>query len=617
MQTEHNTITTYSHAGSRMIIGTLTAIVAGLILAGNAIAAPEQVSNSRAALYKANEVLIKYQPTMATAQRSVALSSVNAIASKAVGRTGYHLVKLQNISTQQAISKLRLQAGVASVQPNFIYHASVTANDSSYGQLWGLQNNAQTVTNPSYNFHNPGTAGMDMDATLAWDQITDCSSVTVAVIDTGVHYNHEDLTSNMWDGTGAGYANHGYDYVDNDNDPMDTHGHGTHVAGTIGAIGNNNTGTTGVCWQASIMAIRVLDTSGSGDTADIIQGVNFATTNGARVISMSLGGGGFDAALNNAIANAAGAGVAVVVAAGNDGIDNDTTPTPTYPCNYTQPNLLCVAALDQAYSLADFSNTGATSVDVGAPGTNIMSTWNANVIADDFSTWTRSAPWAITTSGTYCGMLGGILNVPLLNNPTNWCSGGNYATDADDTAYRTYNGLPGTQDFVVASHYMAWDIHNTDSISINYSATGNPFTGGTTLVSGSGSSLGNLFLFAYELPDCANSTTCSFGINLTSNADASVGSGVAVALMELSVASNSAYNTINGTSMATPHVSGLATMLFAYNPNYSYSDVLNAIKAGGEDTTSLSATTSTGKAVNAMGALAYIHTPENVTATIP
>ena len=120
-----------------------------------------------------------------------------------------------------------------------------------------------------------------MDIEAAWDYITDCSSMTVAVVDSGVNYNHTDLASNMWNG-GASFPNHGFNFVNNNNDPMDRNGHGTHVAGIIGAIGNNSLGTTGACWKASIMAVRVLDAAGSGTTATVISGVNFAVANGAR-----------------------------------------------------------------------------------------------------------------------------------------------------------------------------------------------------------------------------------------------------------------------------------------------------------------------------------------------
>ncbi|MEO8717222.1 MAG: S8 family serine peptidase, partial [Burkholderiales bacterium] len=149
--------------------------------------------------------------------------------------------------------------------------------------------------------------------------------------------------------------------------------------GIIGAVGNNGTGTIGVCQKASIMAVRVLDDTGSGTTATAMQGVNFAVTNGARVINMSLvSTGSFDAALSDAITHAQESDVVVIVAAGNTGsagTNNDLAGNATYPCNFTQANLICVAALDQNYALANFSNWGTTSVDVGAPGTNILSTW--------------------------------------------------------------------------------------------------------------------------------------------------------------------------------------------------------------------------------------------------
>ncbi len=121
----------------------------------------------------------------------------------------------------------------------------------------------------------------------------------VAVIDTGVNYNHEDLADNMWDGSASGYNYHGYDFVNSDYDPMDFNGHGTHVAGIIGAVGNNGKGVTGVCWNVKIMAVRVLNAVGEGTTANIVSGINFAVSRGAKVINMSLGGNLSDAVFSN------------------------------------------------------------------------------------------------------------------------------------------------------------------------------------------------------------------------------------------------------------------------------------------------------------------------------
>ncbi len=186
----------------------------------------------------------------------------------------------------------------------------------------------------------------------AWDRITDCRSVVIAVIDSGVNYTHQDLAANMWDGSAAGFPNHGYDFGDNDNDPMpapdDGSGHGTHVAGTIGAVGNNSLGTTGVCWQAKIMAIRARSSIGGYTSVSLMQSIDFAVSNGAKVINMSLGGPNPDPAVEGAIANARNNKVIVVIAAGNGdsngiGVNNDTTPA--WPCNSSQDNVLCAAAL--------------------------------------------------------------------------------------------------------------------------------------------------------------------------------------------------------------------------------------------------------------------------------
>src|SRR6266705_2422094 len=189
------------------------------------------------------------------------------------------------------------------VQPNYIYHAAAVPNDTQYAQLWAFKNTGQTITTGTYSPTN-GTTGDDMNIEPAWGHITDCSSVVVAVVDSGVNYTQEDLAANMWNG-GFNFPNHGFDYVDSDNDPMDLNGHGTHVAGIIGAVGNNAKGTTGVCWTASIMAVRVLDATGSGSDVTIIQGIDFAITNSAKVINMSLGHGGpFSQAFSDAITSA-------------------------------------------------------------------------------------------------------------------------------------------------------------------------------------------------------------------------------------------------------------------------------------------------------------------------
>ena len=220
---------------------------------------------------------------------------------------------------------------------------------------------------------------------------TGSSSVVVAVIDTGVDYNHVDLAANIWtnpgeiagngiDDDGNGFVDdvHGYDFANNDGNPMDDNGHGTHVAGTIAAVGNNSLGVTGVAWSTSIMPLKFLSANGSGYLSDAVEAINYATMMrtrygvNVRVDNNSWGGGGFSSAMQSAIQAANDAGILFVAAAGNSGTNNDASPQ--YPANYDSPNVISVAATDQNGQLASFSNYGATTVDLAAPGVSIYST---------------------------------------------------------------------------------------------------------------------------------------------------------------------------------------------------------------------------------------------------
>ena len=263
---------------------------------------------------------------------------------------------------------------IISVEPNYRLHVLALPNDSLWSNLWGLNNTGQTS----------GTADADIDAPEAWDITTGSSSVIVAVIDTGIDYLHPDLADNMWvntgeipdngiDDDGNGYIDdvYGYDFVQDDGDPLDEHSHGTHCAGTIAGRGNNGLGVAGVNWQCQLMACRFLDAGGSGTTADAISAINYAVANGADILSNSWGGGGYSAALEAAIINARDNGVLFVAAAGNSGTDNDAIPH--YPSSYQVSNVIAVAATDHDDALAGFSCYGLQSVHVGAPGVSILS----------------------------------------------------------------------------------------------------------------------------------------------------------------------------------------------------------------------------------------------------
>jgi len=262
------------------------------------------------------------------------------------------------------------------VEPDYIYHASATPTDTAFtgGTLWGLRNTGQSG----------GVSGADIEAVTAWDQTTGSANVVVAIIDTGVRYTHQDLAANMWtnpneiagnnvDDDRNGYVDdiRGINAITNTGNPMDDNSHGTHCAGTIGGVANNSGPIAGVAWNVKIMALKFLNSAGSGSSSDAIKCIDYAISKGARIMSNSWGGGGYSQALYDAIERAKVSGVLFVAAAGNGGANNDSNPA--YPASYANTNIIAVAALDRGDLLASFSCYGATSVDLGAPGVSIYS----------------------------------------------------------------------------------------------------------------------------------------------------------------------------------------------------------------------------------------------------
>jgi thermitase len=555
-----------------------------------------------------NEVLVKFGNTLSVQSMAPTLHAM-ASEVKAINQTGLTLVKLtpgtETISS--AMANLRTMPGVISVQPNFIYHSTALPNDPKIGQQWALKNTGQLISNENYSTDNPGTPGDDIDAEDAWQYQSDCSSVTVAVIDSGINYTQKDLVNSMWNG-GTAYPHHGYDFVDNDNDPYPNRGddsHATHVAGIIGAEGNNGTEGSGVCQKANIMSVRVLGTSG-GTTASVIQGIDFAVDHGAKIINMSLSGsGGFDQAFSDAISYAQSKGVLVVVAAGNgdaSGKGQDNDQIPVYPCNFTQDNLICVAALDQAFQLASFSNYGASNVDVGAPGTNILSTIAGPSQTSNFSGWTAKmgsgTGWFYGTTST---------GIPLLVNPRNY-GNDKYATNVDDRIWSSFVFGPDTQ-HVSLNYYMQGTMASGDYLNSGVVVGNNqdPFAGSGSRLQHATGTLSSPES-AYPIDQCVN-TTCSIGFQLSSSSTSPGDTGPLIAFLNLNTVANNtnAMGIESGTSMATPIVSGIAALLMSSEPDLSYQRIAQAIESSGTPEPSLSGVTTSGKAVNAMRALANLH----------
>lgn len=574
-----------------------------------------------------DEVIVRYKPRVVGSNDRAEILSRHASSSmKLLSNQGAALerVKIEDgMSVEQKIRLLELDPDVESAQPNFIYHALAIPTSTKYSQNWALKNYGQSVTASVYGSGNPGTLGKDIDAETAWDSITDCSATRVAIIDTGVNYNHVDLIGSMWAGGGT-YPNHGYDFVEGDNDPMDLNGHGTHVAGIIGGTGANTNGTTGVCWKSNIMALRALGANGSGMTSDIVLAINFAVTNGAKVISMSLGQKNIDASMNTALTNASNAGVAIIVAAGNDGANNEAPGTPVYPCNSTVANLVCVTALDQKYSLASFSNYGTTSVDIGAPGTNIQSSFAGAyaTLTDSFNTagtlnWSVSGgAWTYGTRSLNNGS--GPVVTDMLLNPSNWNGTSNqYVNNLDARIYKTFN-LSGL-DAAILTIGAFIDVALNDHLKIfTHTVAGDPVTAGQMISDYTNLSTGGTSAYLKFDLDTCHVATCSLGVQFTSSAGGATAKGVA--LYGLSIATlalnTNTYKNQNGTSMATPFVSGIAAMLFAFNPNYTAAEVVAALKNGGVPTASLSGKTTTGKAASASGSLKYIAPPSGIMTSV-
>ncbi len=352
----------------------LQLVVAVLLYAGTGL-----LGQTPDAEFVEGELLVKFKSDLQTQQVQSTLVDAGIQQLHLVSEIGvYHCSVANGARVQSAIEACRRDANVVYAEPNYIYRTSemeflpLFPGDPRFSELWGLQNGNDA----------------DIDAPEAWDIQTGNQDIIIGVIDTGVDYDHEDLQSNMWrnpgesgngrelngiDDDGNGFVDDvfGANFAGNDGDPRDDNGHGTHVAGTIGAAGNNGVGVAGVNWQVSIMALKFLDANGSGSTDNAISAIIYAVNHGAVITSNSWGGGGRSQALEDAIKFARDRGQLFVAAAGNSGVDTDRAAN--FPSNYNIDNIISVAASDRNDQLASFSNFGRKTVDLAAPGVNILS----------------------------------------------------------------------------------------------------------------------------------------------------------------------------------------------------------------------------------------------------
>jgi len=346
-------------------IGVAFALLATIALAGSAFSQQ----------FASGEVIVKLKPGASSAALA-GLAAPGALAAATVSKTtGAMLVKLADgAAVTSAVSQLRRDAAIAYAEPNWIQYATVTPNDPEQSSQW---------------------AWGVIDAYDAWDLETGDAAIVVNIIDTGIDTDHPDLVGNIWtnaleaagtagnDDDGNGYIDdiHGWNAVAINGSPEDDHDHGTHVAGTIGAVTNNSLNVAGINWTSSVLACKFLNAAGSGTSFDAVECVDYIVATKAnapsgadiRVSSNSWGGGGFSQAMLDAIEAATAAGILWVNAAGNDTASNDCLAAGAYPSSYNVAGIISVASTDSADGISYFSNFGGSTVDIGAPGSSILS----------------------------------------------------------------------------------------------------------------------------------------------------------------------------------------------------------------------------------------------------
>jgi len=540
-------------------------------------------------LYRPGELLIRFKTGVSTKQ----LGDLHqALGSKVVGRmTRIRLQRIklkEGLSEQEAIDRYAASGLVEVAERHALrYPNSIVPNDTHFSEQWGMAK---------------------IKAPEAWEITKGDSGLIIAVIDTGVDYLHPDLNDNIWintaelngtegvDDDGNGYVddiygwdfagNDEYDLNDQDSDPMDmdSYGHGTHVTGTIAARGDNGMGVTGVNWRAKIMVLKVMAENASAmDEYDVIQAIDYARDNGARIVNCSFGGETYDDIEYDAFADLKQAGILAVCAAGNNYWQN-TDQNGNYPSSYSLDNIISVAASNRSDALADFSNYGPTSVDVMAPGVEIKST---TPFKTEASLYTGSTTY-IAFSMEFAGL-----------------------TDEDGISRAVYDcGQGYQQDFPdeVNGNIALIKRGNKDGIDFYfYEKTANAMDAGAIAA----------IIYNNEAGDFDNWTLLSPGnwipvICISKEDGESMTPPVTVTLVN-KIGQAYSYDLMGGTSMATPHVAGVAGLLLSVNPGLGYAGVKSAVLDTVDKIASVSDKMVSGGRINARSALSEAYERGDVT----
>lgn len=513
------------------------------------------------------------------------------------GLPGLYLVQIpEEMSTVDSLSYYQNQTGVEYVEPDYPIRFLKLPNDPDFQNQWGLFNAGQIYkTNIS-----PGVPGADLKASDAWDISVGSKQVVIAVLDTGIDYYHPDLSGNLWTDpvTGA----HGYNVLDGTYNPLDLWGHGTHCAGIIGSVGNNSIGGSGVCWNVSIMGVKI-GQMWEGRMSDSIAGILWAGQHDADIISCSWGDSANSRALEEAISMTP---ALFVCAAGNNGRDLDKEPY--YPAAYDLPNVLSVAATDPHDSLADFSNYGAHTVDVGSPGVDIYSTWKGQSGAEPFwydpltslANWSYQGDWHLDTIHYNSSPSSAAINISfkdpvlipyfVLNKPVNLSGHTRPVFQFGYDGIFWPSALKMSVDACVDNEfnwkrigYWSAGFFSFDTISCDIPEE---FIGKSILVR---------FGIQQQYPPEGENKTIPVRID-------------DIRFSEKTDAYTPSYRYLDGTSMAAPGVSGVAGLVKSVQPNLSPGELRNILIKTVDPKPSLQGKTLSGGRVNASAAARYSNT---------